>query len=113
MAGLAGDAMLAGRTTLTELAALVADARVVISGDTSVAHLATAYRPPYRPPSIVLFGPVSPALWGPPQRPEHVALWRGGSAGDPHGQDIDPALLAIDVPEVLSVMERQLFAGVS
>ena len=65
-----------GRRPL-ELAALVAAARVVVSGDTGVAHLATAYRRP----SVVLFGPVSPALWGPPPRPP--ARRRSGTATAP------------------------------
>jgi len=72
-AGLPDSTVLAGDTDLTALAALVAHASLVVCGDTGVAHLATAYRTP----SVVLFGPVSPALWGPPARPEHVALWRG------------------------------------
>ena len=60
-AGLPRAAALAGRTGIGELAGLVAHARLVISGDTGIAHLATAYRTP----SVVLFGPVSPARWGP------------------------------------------------
>lgn len=103
-AGLSGDAVLAGRTTLTELAALVAEARLVVSGDTGLAHLASAYRTP----SIVLFGPVSPARWGPPQRAEHVALWHGDGCGDPHGDHADPALLRIGVAEVLAAAHRLL-----
>jgi ADP-heptose:LPS heptosyltransferase len=46
----------------------------VICGDTGVAHLATAYGTP----SVVLFGPMPPALWGPPpERRQHLVLWRG------------------------------------
>jgi ADP-heptose:LPS heptosyltransferase len=101
-AELGTDGVLAGRTSLTELAALVADARLVICGDTGMAHLATAYGTP----SIVLFGPVSPALWGPPKRPQHVVLWRGDGRGEPHADQVDPALLAIEVPEVLTAVER-------
>jgi ADP-heptose:LPS heptosyltransferase len=71
------DAMLAGRTDLASLCALIAHAALVICGDTGVAHLATAYGTP----SVVLFGPVSPATWGPPaDRAQHAALWHG-----PHG----------------------------
>lgn len=103
-AGLTADAVLAGRTTLTELAALVAEARLVISGDTGVAHLATAYRRP----SVLLFGPVSPALWGPPARAQHVVLYHGDGGGDPHSDDVDPALLDIGVAEVLAAAQRVL-----
>jgi len=107
-AGLGDDAVLAGKTSSVELAALVAAARLVVSGDTGVAHLATAYRRP----SVVLFGPVSPALWGPPERGAlHVALWHGevhGGAGDPWGTTLDPALAAITVEEVTAAADGVL-----
>jgi ADP-heptose:LPS heptosyltransferase len=79
-AGLPADAVVAGHTDLAALAGLVARARLVLCGDTGVAHLATAYGTP----SVVLFGPMAPAVWGPPPgRPEHVAVWRGpASLGD-------------------------------
>jgi ADP-heptose:LPS heptosyltransferase len=99
-AGLEESAVLAGRTSPLELAATVAAARVVVSGDTGVAHLATAYRRP----SVVLFGPVSPALWGPPPREQHVVLWHGDvhqGTGDPWGTTVDPALARITVDEVV------------
>ncbi|MGY1834676.1 glycosyltransferase family 9 protein [Blastococcus sp. SYSU DS0510] len=99
-AGLPETAVLAGRTTSTELAAVVAAAGLVVCGDTGVAHLATAYRRP----SVVLFGPVSPALWGPPPRPQHVVLWHGDGTGDPWGTELDPALEEITVDEVLEAL---------
>jgi ADP-heptose:LPS heptosyltransferase len=101
-AGLPDDVVLAGRTTSMELAAVVAAARVVICGDTGVAHLATAYRRP----SAVLFGPVSPALWGPPPRPQHVVLWHGDGTGDPWGAELDPALGRVTVDEVTAALDR-------
>ena len=88
-------------TTLTELAGLVAHARLVVSGDTGIAHLATAYRTP----AVVLFGPVPPRRWGPPaDRPYHRAIWHGTRAdrGDTPGPEVHPALLAIGVDEVLA-----------
>ncbi|MGK5739496.1 glycosyltransferase family 9 protein [Micromonospora sp. URMC 103] len=102
LAGLPGAAVLAGRTDLGELAALVAHARLVLSGDTGIGHLATAYATP----SVLLFGPVAPAQWGPPpDRPWHQALWVGpradGSGAVPH-----PALAALDVPDVLDAVDR-------
>jgi len=98
-------AVLAGRTDLAELAALVAGARLVVAGDTGVAHLASAYRTP----SVVLFGPVPPSEWGPPAGP-HTALWHGAERGDPHGHELDPALARIDVDEVVEAMEARLAA---
>jgi ADP-heptose:LPS heptosyltransferase len=103
-AGLAESAVLAGRTTSLELAAVVAAARVVVSGDTGVAHLASAYRRP----SVVLFGPVSPALWGPPPRAQHVVLWHGDGTGDPWGTELDPALARISVDEVTDALDSLL-----
>jgi ADP-heptose:LPS heptosyltransferase len=101
LAGLGEGAVLAGRTTSLELATVVAAARLVVCGDTGVAHLATAYRRP----SVVLFGPVSPALWGPPPRPQHVVLWHGDGTGDPWGTELDPALARITVDEVVGALD--------
>jgi ADP-heptose:LPS heptosyltransferase len=103
-AGLGDDAVLAGRTSSLELAAVVAAARVVVCGDTGVAHLATAYRRP----SVVLMGPVAPALWGPPPRPQHVVLWHGDGTGDPWGTELDPALARIAVDEVVAALDGLL-----
>ncbi|MFE9201715.1 glycosyltransferase family 9 protein [Micromonospora sp. NPDC007230] len=108
-AGLTPDAVLAGRTDLAELAALVADARLVVSGDTGVAHLATGYGTA----SVVLFGPVPPAHWGPPpDRPRHRVLdvtrrpgldrgWRAGVGVESH-----PTLAVIQVDEVLAAVDE-------
>jgi uncharacterized protein YjbJ (UPF0337 family) len=98
-AGLPAAAVLAGRTDLRALAALVAHAGRVLCGDTGVAHLATAFGTP----SVVLFGPTPPAEWGPPpERAQHVVLYRRGR-GDPHADAPDPGLLAIEVRDVLGV----------
>jgi ADP-heptose:LPS heptosyltransferase len=102
-AGVCQDRVLAGRLDLARMAALVASARLVVCGDTGVGHLATAYRVP----SVLLFGPMSPALWGPPPgRPQHRVLWHADRAtlptetGTPH-----PAVLAIEVGEVLAAVD--------
>jgi len=102
LAGLGADAVLAGQTDLARLAALVAGARLVVCGDTGTAHLASAYAVP----SVVLFGPVPPAEWGPPASGPHTVLWKGSGHGDPHGTRPDPALLAITVDEVLAAARR-------
>jgi ADP-heptose:LPS heptosyltransferase len=72
-AGLPPGRALAGHTDVGALAALVAAARLVVSGDTGIAHLATAYRTP----SVVLFGPEPPARWGPHDSERHLVLWHG------------------------------------
>jgi ADP-heptose:LPS heptosyltransferase len=98
-AGLPEGAVLAGRTSLLELAAAVAAAARVTCGDTGVAHLATALGTP----SVVLFGPTPPAEWGPPPHGPHTVLW-AGRTGDPHGGAPDPGLLAIGADEVSAAL---------
>lgn len=98
-AGLAPTAVLAGRTSLAELAELVAGAGRVVCGDTGIAHMATATGTP----SVVLFGPVPPAEWGPPPDPRHVAIWTG-RRGDPHAGVPDRGLLEIGVDAVLAAL---------
>jgi ADP-heptose:LPS heptosyltransferase len=99
-AGLPARHVLAGRTDLEGLAAVVASAGRVVCGDTGVAHLATALGTP----SVVLFGPTSPAHWGPPAgRTQHRVIWPGES-GDPHGDRIDPGLAGISTEQVLAAL---------
>ena len=99
----------AGPTGLTELAALVADAALVVCGDTGIGHLATAYRVP----SVLLFGPTPPANWGPTiDQDRHVVLWQG-ETGDPFGAEPAPGLLRVGVPEVVTrARELLAFRGV-
>ncbi|MFC4145065.1 glycosyltransferase family 9 protein [Micromonospora mangrovi] len=106
-AGLPADAVLAGSTDVGELAALVAHARLVVSGDTGIGHLATGYGTP----SVLLFGPVPPAQWGPPpDRPWHEALWVGPRLPADDG-GLHPALAELDVPTVLAAVDRVLGAA--
>ncbi|TVT34065.1 glycosyltransferase family 9 protein [Amycolatopsis rhizosphaerae] len=101
-AGLGPDAVLAGRTGLAALAALVADAALVVCGDTGVGHLATAYGTP----SVLLFGPVAPSRWGPPPGTgnRHAVLW-SGCPGDPFAGAPGPGLLRITPADVLEAAE--------
>jgi hypothetical protein len=94
---------LSDRLDLSQLAALVAAARLVVCGDTGVAHLASAYGTP----SVLLFGPTPPALWGPPTTGPHTVLW-SGAAGDAQAETLDPALAALDVDRVLAAVEERL-----
>lgn len=100
-AGLDPSRVLAGRTDVLELAAVVAAAGRLVAGDTGVAHLATALRTP----SVVLFGPTRPSAWGPPPSPRHLVLW-SGIPGDPHAGVIDPGLAEIDVDQVLAALAQ-------
>ncbi len=97
-AGLPSSAVLAGRTDVGAVAALVAAAGRVVSGDTGVAHLATALGTP----SVLVFGPTSPDAWGPPQarRGRHRVVW-AGRTGDPHGRAPHEGLLRIAPERVI------------
>jgi ADP-heptose:LPS heptosyltransferase len=105
-AGLPPGAVLAGGLSLGEFAATIAAARLVISADTGAAHLASAYGTP----SVVLFGPAPPEIWGPPPGP-HIVLTKADlRRGDTFSAEPDPALLAVKVPDVLAaVRELGLF----
>ena len=104
-AGLPEHANLAGRTGLAELAALVADAALVVTVDTGAAHLATAYATP----SVVLFGPATVERWGPPAEGPHVVLTdERVRVGDAFGAEPDPALLAVGPDDVLRAAEALL-----
>ncbi|MDQ0937715.1 glycosyltransferase family 9 protein [Streptomyces turgidiscabies] len=108
-AGLPPGAVLGGADDVPfpRLCALVAEARCVVVGDTGLAHLATALSTP----SVVLFGPVAPRLWGPPPGTRHRVLWhpRPGEdplrPGDAHGPVPDARLLRISAEEVLRAAE--------
>jgi ADP-heptose:LPS heptosyltransferase len=78
---------LAGRTTIGALGALVADARLVVSNDTGIAHLAAALATP----TVTVAVATDPARWAPIGPANHVVV--GGvreangckhPAGDPH-----------------------------
>ena len=110
LAGLPESASTAGALNLPELAALVADASLLVCGDTGVAHLATAVGTP----SVLLFGPIAPSQWGPVIDSErHVVLWHGDGTGNPHGDEPDPHLLKIDVHEVLAAVRRMTTVAVA
>ncbi len=100
-AGVAAAQVLAGRTDLLQVAAVIASAARIVCSDTGVAHLATAFRRP----SVVLFGPTAPVTWGPPPRPYHRVLW-AGTTGDPHANRIDPGLAAISVQRVIAALNE-------
>jgi ADP-heptose:LPS heptosyltransferase len=93
-AGLPSSADLAGTLDLTRLACLLSSSRLLVCGDTGVAHLATALATP----SVLLFGPVPPSRWGPVIDPDrHRVLW--------HSHD---PLLGITVAEAVEAALTQL-----
>ncbi|MFI6048433.1 glycosyltransferase family 9 protein [Nocardia sp. NPDC051321] len=104
-AGLPIGRVLAGDQNLIELAATVAEAGLVISGDTGVAHLATAFGTR----TVQIFGPTPPRWGGPPPHllNRHVALW-AGQLGDPDADTPDPGLLRIGVTDVINAVDKQL-----
>ena len=97
LAGIRPDHVLAGGNALPldQLAALVADASVLVSVDTGVAHLASAYGVP----SVVIFGPAPPSEWGPPPGPHVVLTDESARRGDVFSDVPDPALLAVSAEE--------------
>jgi ADP-heptose:LPS heptosyltransferase len=101
-----------GEHTLAGLAELAGSARMVLCGDTGIAHLATAFGTP----SVLLFGPTAPDRWGPRIDPGlHTVLWRprdGDPRGDPHAEAVDPRLARI-TPEEVIVAAAALLGGLS
>jgi ADP-heptose:LPS heptosyltransferase len=96
--------------SLKELFAVVGRAALVVSGDTGIAHVAATFGTA----SVVLFGPVSPQLWGPPPLPIHRAIslrTNDDPPGDPHAGHPDPALLRIPVSMVLAEGAGAMAAG--
>ncbi|HEX8294980.1 MAG TPA: glycosyltransferase family 9 protein [Chthoniobacteraceae bacterium] len=68
-AGVPGLVDFSGKLDLLALAALVSRARLVISCDTAIVHLAAAFRRP----QVALFGPTNPFHWR-PRHPHTVIL---------------------------------------
>jgi ADP-heptose:LPS heptosyltransferase len=103
--GLPRDYVLAGRTGLLALAVLVADATLVVSGDTGIAHLAYAMRTP----SVTVFGPAPARHWGPPETGPHRALSLDSArVGEQFAAHPDPALLGVNVSDVLDAAREVL-----
>lgn len=62
---------LAGLTSLPELVALFAEARLLVSNDTGPLHVASAVGTP----TVAIFGPETPVLFG-PRGPQHRIVYR-------------------------------------
>ena len=101
-AGLDEDRNVCGRLDIMALTRRVAGARMVLCVDTGIAHLATGLRRK----AVTIFGPTSPAQWGPrPQYPEHIALW-AGHYGEAYGEAVDPGLLQIMPADVIAAAKE-------
>jgi ADP-heptose:LPS heptosyltransferase len=101
LGGFDSAAVLAGELALDEFAALIREARVVLSADTGAAHLASAYFVP----SVILFGPAPVEEWGPPASGPHITLTDASQRlGDAFADAPDPAILAVTVDDVLDAI---------
>ncbi|MES2538234.1 MAG: glycosyltransferase family 9 protein [Pseudomonadota bacterium] len=61
---------LSGKTTLGALAALIGDARMMVSNDTGISHIAAAVKTP----SVVICSGANPRRWAPLDRDRHRVL---------------------------------------
>jgi heptosyltransferase-1 len=87
---------LAGQTTIPELAALLKQARLVISNDTGPGHLAQALKTP----TVLIFGHTNPLRVGPYHKPENVAAVEPTHRG-PAIESSNPAYTITQVSEQL------------
>jgi len=101
--------VLAGHTSLRQLAACLARARLVIANDTGVMHIAAALERPV----VALFGPTSPALTGPVGDPERTLVIHHPDCcphvpcAAPH-HPASPGMASIHVEEVLDAAQKLL-----
>ena len=107
-----GAVVLAGLTSLAELAALIRRSAFVVTNDSAPLHLATALGRPV----VAMFGPTNPVWFGPYRRPG--ALVRAGVACSPCNlRDLarcphDHACMRDIKPErVIAAIEAQLAAA--
>ena len=103
----AGYSRMAPPTTLTELAALLRRARLLVASDTGPLHLAVAVDTP----TVGLFGPM-PCTRNGPYGPQHVAvqevLLQGGSRARRRATN---AMVAIAVDKVCAACDTILRRG--
>jgi len=103
------------------LGALLRRCRLVVANDGGVVHVATAVGAPV----VAIFGPSNDRAWGPypVDDPRHQVvretlacapcIHRGHRFGTPQGCPARTCLAILDVPQVLSAVERALRAGLS
>ena len=106
-----GEPLLAaGHTTLGQMAALLAEAGLLVSVDTSAGHLAAAVGTPV----ISLFGPGDPRIWAPQGERVTVLTADGvdclGCKADRCRKDGHPCMAGIQVDDVLAAARAILMA---
>ena len=85
------------QSSLSEIKRLLASAALFVGNDSGPAHMAAAFGVP----SIVIFGPSDPAIWGPWRTPGEVVAASGGGAGGGSGDIAD-----VTVAQVLGALQR-------
>jgi len=104
-----GSAIVAPRTTVTDIVALAREAALVVSGDTGPLHIATAVGTP----TISIFGPTDPERNG-PFDPRDITVSRYDSCGCHYDRTCheDPwCLTGVTVAEVCAAVKRRLANG--
>ncbi len=89
--------------SLSQLAALLARAALYVGNDSGVTHLSALVGTP----TLALFGPTDPVIWG-PRQPHAQAIW-AGEAG--RGPWMPRPMTALDVETVYAAAQRLLQAG--
>ena len=85
------------QSSLSEIKRQLASAALFVGNDSGPAHMAAAFGVP----SIVIFGPSDPAIWGPWRTPGEVVAASGGGAGGGSGDIAD-----VTVAQVLGALQR-------
>ena len=85
------------QSSLSEIKRLLASAALFVGNDSGPAHMAAAFGLP----SVVIFGPSDPAIWGPWRTPGEVVAASGGGAGGGSGDIAD-----VTVAQVLGALQR-------
>ena len=85
------------QSSLSEIKRLLTSAALFVGNDSGPAHMAAAFGVP----SIVIFGPSDPAIWGPWRTTGEVVAASGGGAGGGSGDIAD-----VTVAQVLGALQR-------
>ena len=103
----AGAATLAPATSVSDLAVLMREAALVVSGDTGPLHIAAAMETPL----VGLYGPTWPERNG-PWDPQDVVISRAGGCVCHHKRQClrgAPCINEITIDEVIAASEKRLF----